>query len=184
MARTRSLVMTGLLAGLSVILTRFASFRLVIGNVEAIRIGFGALPNIMAGIILGPKYGAIAGAVSDVVGFFLSPMGLGYMPHFTLCAALMGAIPGIVFSFLNRNEEKANPPHSYLLIAVFSGIALVSCGLTPYFLHLLYGIDYRIIMPPRIISGAIEIAIYSYVLKFVYAPVAKFALGVGGSSSQ
>jgi len=176
MSRTRSLVVTGLLIALSVILTRFASFRLVIGGVEAIRIGFGALPNIMAGILLGPLYGAISGALADIIGFILSPMGPGYMPHFTLTSALMGAIPGVVVRLLNRDRQMTSLPFLHLFAAAFSGIALVSCGLTPYFLHHLYGISYSIIMPPRLISGAIEVFIYSYVLRFIYTPVAKIAI--------
>ena len=176
MSRTRSLVVTSLFIALSVILTRFASFRLLIGGIEAIRIGFGALPNIMASILLGPLYGAISGALSDIIGFILSPMGPGYMPHFTLCSALMGTIPGVVVRFLNRDKEKTSIPFSHLFAAVFSGIALVSCGLTPYFLNYLYGMSYRIIMPPRLISNAIETVLYSYVLKLIYIPVAKMAV--------
>ncbi|MGI6627365.1 MAG: folate family ECF transporter S component [Bacillota bacterium] len=175
MKRTRSLAMTGILIALSVILTRFASFRLAIGGIEGIRLGFGSMPNIIAGIVLGPWYGAIAGAFSDVAGFMLSPMGV-YMPHFTLSSALMGAIPGAVFRLSKQNKERAQASIVHLGIAVFCGTAIVSWGLTPYFLHVIFGLDYRVIMPPRLVAGAIEIMTYSMVLKTVYSPVSRIAL--------
>jgi len=58
MKRARAMAVTGFLIALSVILTRFASFRVAIGGIEGIRVGIGSLPNMMAGILLGPWYGS------------------------------------------------------------------------------------------------------------------------------
>lgn len=182
MKRTRSLAITGLLIALSVILTRFASFRVAIGGVEGIRIGFGSMPNIVAGIVLGPWHGAISGAFSDILGFMLSPMGGGYMPHFTLSSALMGAIPGMVFRLFNQSRERSQASILHLGISVLCGIGVVSCGLTPYFLHSLFGMDYRVIMPPRILAGAIETLTYSMVLKTIYSPVTRITLKAHASA--
>ncbi|HHY11634.1 MAG TPA: folate family ECF transporter S component [Firmicutes bacterium] len=175
MRHTRSIAMTGLLLALSVILTRFASFRVAIGGIEGIRVGIGGLPNIMAGMLLGPWYGLIAGAFSDILGFMLSPMG-GYMPHFTLTAALFGAIPGIVFGMLNKNKKPSEVSVLHLGISVSCAVVIVSWGLTPYFLNTLFGLDYRAIMPVRIVEGIITIAAYPVVLKAIYSPVARIAL--------
>ncbi|MFH0926580.1 MAG: folate family ECF transporter S component, partial [bacterium] len=73
----------GLLIAMSIILTRIASLRIAIGGVEGIRIGFGGLPIILGGVLFGPLSGGLIGAISDVVGYFINPMG-AYMPHFTL----------------------------------------------------------------------------------------------------
>ncbi|MGE5578664.1 MAG: folate family ECF transporter S component [Bacillota bacterium] len=166
MRSLRSLVIAALMSALSVILTRFGSIRISIGAVEGIRLGIGALPYILTGIVLGPIYGALAGGIADLVGFFLSPIG-GYMPHFTLTAALIGAIPGTVFRLLQRGSR-----NTAQLLPLFCGIGastvLVSWGLTPYFLHTLFGLDLRVIMVPRIVAGLVELPVYAFIVRAVY----------------
>lgn len=147
---------------MSVVLTRFASWRVPLGGIEGIRVGFGTLPNIVAGIMLGPLYGAVAGALSDIVGILMSPMG-GFMPHFTLTATLAGFIPGLVFHVTGGREQPA--AWGRLACCMAAGNILVSLGLTPYFLWTLYGMDYRVIMIPRIIAFFLEVPAYTVVAK-------------------
>ncbi len=175
MKRTRSMAITGLLIALSVLLTRFASFRVAVGGIEGIRVGIGELPNIIAGMFLGPLYGLIAGAVSDILGFVLSPIG-GYMPHFTLTAALFGAIPGFVFGILNKNRKPSQVSIIHLALSIAFAVIIVSWGITPYFLNKLFGMDYRVIMPVRIIEGIVTTLAYPVVLRTIYNPVAKVTL--------
>ncbi|MEW5934858.1 MAG: folate family ECF transporter S component, partial [Bacillota bacterium] len=66
---TRLLTWAAMLIALSVVLTRVASVRRPVGGVEAVRIGFGALPILMAGIWGGPVFGFLVGAVADLVGY-------------------------------------------------------------------------------------------------------------------
>lgn len=167
MGSLRRVTIAALMAALSLVLTRFASVRIAIAGVEGIRLGLGALPNILAGILLGPLYGALSGAVADVAGFMLSPMG-GYLPHFTLTAALTGAVPGMVFLALQRGR-KTSPPVLVLGLSIAAGTVLVSWCLTPYFLHTLIGMDYRVILPPRLVAGLIEVPVYAFVTRTVYA---------------
>lgn len=166
MKRLKALILTALLAALGVILTRFASFRVTIGAVEGIRVGVGSLPSILAGIVLGPLYGALCGAAADVVGFFVSPLG-GYMPHFTLTAALTGAIPGAVFLVL-QSGPKATAKVLPLVLGIAASTAVVSWGLTPYFLHTLFGLDTKVILIPRIVAGLVELPLYVVITKAVY----------------
>lgn len=173
MRNLRRITVAALMAALSVVLTRFASVRVAIAGVEGIRLGFGTLPNVLAGILLGPLYGALSGAVADVTGFMLSPMG-GYLPHFTLTAALAGAVPGAVFLVLQR-DRRASPPLLALGLSIAAGTLLVSWGLTPYFLHTLIGMDYRVIMPPRLVAGLIEVPAYALVIRAIYAGTARLA---------
>jgi len=105
LSRTRRLVILALMISLNVILARFASVRIAIGGVEGIRIGLGNFPVIFAGLFLGPVAGGITGALGDIMGFMLNPMGV-YMPHFTLTAFLTGAVPGMVFHLLGGPERK------------------------------------------------------------------------------
>ena len=88
---SKELVLIGLFIAIGVILTRFASLRIPLGGIEGIRIGVGPLSILLAGIPFGPFYGSFTGAMVDIIGYILSPIG-PYMPHFTLTSALYGLI--------------------------------------------------------------------------------------------
>ncbi|MBA3061832.1 MAG: folate family ECF transporter S component [Atribacteria sp.] len=152
----------GLLIALSIILTRIASLRIAIGGVEGIRIGFGGLPIILGGFLFGPLSGGLIGAISDVIGYFINPMG-AYMPHFTLTSALTGIIPALVLKLSQKNE----PNVLELGIAIAVGQTITSLILVPYFLHTLFGLPWKILMPPRIIGVPINIFIYAYVINVI-----------------
>src|SRR6056297_4285588 len=99
---TKKIAYLSFLTALTIILTRILSIRIPIAGVEGVRIGFGALPIIFAGVAFGPVAGGIVGALGDLMGYFINPMG-AYMPHFTLTSFLTGFIPGvIVFYVLKR----------------------------------------------------------------------------------
>jgi len=177
MSKARQAAFTALFIAMSVVLTRFASLRIAIGGVEGVRVGFGSLPNIMAGILLGPLYGAISGALADVIGCFLSPMG-GYMPHFTLTAGLTGALPGLVLLVFRKTGLAGRLSEWFeLILAVGIGVTVVSWGLTPYFLNTLFGLPRAAIMPPRIVAAIIEIPAYSVIIKAVSASYVRLAAG-------
>ncbi len=63
-----------MLISLNIDLRRIASIRIAIGGIEGIRIGFGALPVILAGIMFGPTAGGIVGAAGDMVGYYINPL--------------------------------------------------------------------------------------------------------------
>ena len=152
----------GLLIALSIILTRVASLRIAIGGVEGIRIGLGGLPIILGGIIFGPLAGGIIGAFSDLLGYFINPMG-AYMPHFTLTSALTGIIPAAILS-IKKNEE---PAVFELGIAITTGQIITSIILVPYFLHILFGLPWTILITPRLIAEPINIIIYTLTISLI-----------------
>ncbi len=158
LSRTRRLVILALMISLNVILARFASVRIAIGGVEGIRIGLGNFPVIFAGLFLGPVAGGITGALGDIMGFMLNPMGV-YMPHFTLTAFLTGAVPGMVFHLLGGPERKG---YFRFLISISSGLIISSVILVPYFLNSLFGIPWWSIMPARLVSFCIVAPFYSF----------------------
>lgn len=162
----RSLALASIMSALSVVLTRFASIRVAFAGVEGVRLGLGPLPNILVGIVAGPLYGAASGAVSDLVGYALSPMGGAYMPHFTLTAALMGGIPGFVYQMLRRKDRR-HPSVALIMVCVGASSLLVSLGLTPYFLNLLFGLPYKALIPPRAAAAVIEVPVYSILIRAV-----------------
>jgi len=153
----------GLLMALSIILTRIASLRIAIGGVEGVRIGIGKLPVILGGIIFGPLSGGLIGALSDIIGYFINPIG-AYMPHFTLTSALTGVIPAMVLRILQREYE---PKVLELGIAVSSGHVIISLIMIPYFLNSLFEIPWTILMSARIIAAPINILIYVYMIRMM-----------------
>ncbi|MBE3519347.1 MAG: folate family ECF transporter S component [Firmicutes bacterium] len=167
--RVRDVVFVAMMAALSVVLTRYASIRIALGGVEGIRIGFGSIPNVMVGFVISPVAGAISGAVADVAGFFLSPMG-SYMPHFTVTAALAGFIPGAVYRLLRKDRGKKLEVWATVL-SVMAGQVTVSLGLTPYFLHYLFGLPWPVLIPPRLVSLVVELPVSVYVIKTVSDPL-------------
>lgn len=151
----------GLLVALSIILTRLASIRIVLGGVEGIRIGLGRLPIILGGVLFGPIVGGIVGGLADLLGYFINPMG-AYMPHFTLTSALGGIIPGVIIS-LKKEEFNVFD----LAIAITTGQILTSLLLTPYFLHTLFGLSWLVLLPPRLIAEPIQIFVYTYTINLI-----------------
>ena len=152
----------GFLIALSIILTRVASLRLAMGGVEGIRIGLGRLPIILGGIIFGPLAGGLIGAFSDLLGYFINPIG-AYMPHFTLTSALTGIIPAAILILMRKDE----PNIFDLGIAITTGQVITSIILIPYFLNILFGLPWKVLMLPRIISEPIQVFIYTYIINII-----------------
>lgn len=90
--RLRMLVLSACLAAMGVLLGQYFSIK--IG--DSIRIGFGALPVILAGALFGPWVGLLVGAVSDIVGCAIF-YGIGNMiPLVTLGMMSEGFLAGVI----------------------------------------------------------------------------------------
>lgn len=158
--KTRKVVYLAFLIALSIILTRLLSLRIAIGGVEGIRIGFGGLPIIFAGVIFGPLAGGIVGALSDILGFMINPMG-AYMPHFTLTSFLTGFIPGLLTMYL----FKSNLNFWTLVISISIGQVITSVIMVPIFLQSLFGVPLKVTLWPRVIGQLIHIPLYAYLIR-------------------
>jgi ECF transporter S component (folate family) len=159
---SRIITNIGLLIALSIILTRIASIRIAIGGIEGVRIGFGGLPIILGGIMFGPLAGGIVGGVSDILGYIVNPIG-AYMPHFTLSSALTGIIP-VLFLHISR-KDSLNILNLILAIAI--GQIITTAIMVPYFLHILFGIPWKVLIIPRLVSVPINILIYSLLIRII-----------------
>lgn len=151
-----------MLIALNVILTRVGSIRIGGGGTEITRIGFGGYPIIFAGIVLGPLAGGIVGAVGDIIGMMMFPMG-PFMPHFSAIAALTGIIPGLIMK--SFKEENSKTSTWKLFVAIGLGQIITSVLLTPYFMQRLFNIPFILKVPERIITQAIQIPLYVYITK-------------------
>lgn len=159
---TKNIAYYSLLIALNIVLTRVGSIRIGGGGVEIVRIGFGGYPIILAGIVFGPLAGGIVGAVGDVIGYFVSPMG-PYMPHFTMTAALTGIIPGLVMMMFKDQEAKSS--FWKLTLAIALGQITTSIFLVPYFMQTLFSVPMITTVPGRVIGQAVHIPLYAYVTK-------------------
>ncbi len=156
---TRRLVYLSFLISLSIVLTRLGSIQIPVGGVAALRIGFGGLPIIFAGLVFGPFAGGIVGAIADIVGYFINPMG-PYMPHFTLTSALTGIIPGVVLFYIFREKRT----FINLVAAIAIGQIVTSVLLVPLFLYHLFGIPFTVNVVTRLIGQAVHVPFYAYLI--------------------
>ena len=85
------ITMIGFCVAMEVILARFLSL-----HTWNLKIGFSFLPVVAAALWGGPLAGGITGALGDLIGALLFPVG-AYFPGFTLSSFLDGAIYGWCF---------------------------------------------------------------------------------------
>ncbi len=153
--KTRNLISASLLAALAIVLTRFFGV-----NLGVIRVSLGTIPIMLSGIVLGPLYGFATGAVADLVGFLINPMGGAYFPGFTLTTALAGFLPG----FLLRKKK---PSLINLIFAI--GVTEILCHvlLNTVWLSMITGKAYLVLLPGRLSSRAIHYPIITAALFFL-----------------
>lgn len=159
-------VYISLFIALHIVLSRLTSLHLVFGGVEYTRVGLGAFPIIFGGILLGPRPGMIIGALGDIVGYHLNPMG-PYLPQFTAIAALEGLLPGLMFRLLRYKPG----------LGRFGGIIAVTkliCSvlLTPYTLWSLFKIPIGITVPQRLLALMIIVPAFAYFANILYSRLA------------
>lgn len=171
---TRKLVILSLMVSLNVVLTRFASVRIALGGVEGVRIGFGTFPTILTGLTMGPLAGAMVGAVGDVVGFVMYPMG-AYLPHFTVTAALAGILPSMLWRTMGR-QNRLLP-----VMAAIGGSQLVtSVIMVPVLLNHLFSLPMATTIPGATVSLMMVTPIYTMLFLRLHRAIAPLAMPVKG----
>lgn len=166
---TQQLVTMALLVALDIVLSRFGSI-----NMWNTRIGFGFVPIVVAGMLLGPFKAAITAAVADVIGALLVPTG-AFFPPLTVTAILRGILYGIMLKYVPEYLARTiEDPKRYqkAWIGVCAAVTLfdqLAFGLLlqSYWLSLLYGSPYTGMMASRIPQIAILIPVEFVVLVFL-----------------
>lgn len=162
-----------MLVALNIILTRFFSIRVPFEGIEAIRIGFGALPLILAGVLLGGRKGFVTGVVGDLIGFQLNPSGF-YLPTFTLVAGLNGVVTPLILSWLGRDKYSFKK----LALAITVNNVLTSLLLTPFLLQFHFGIPVWATMPGRVISQLMIIPCMTVVIHLLLKRLQQSGVGI------
>ncbi len=151
---TRRLAVMAMLLALSVIATRLLSIQ-----TPLIRIGFGGVPIMLAGLIFGPLAGFVVGVLADLVGFFGFPAGFGYFPGFTLSSGLVGTIAPLVLG-----ERRLTSAFWRLLVAVALSQVITSLILGTYWVTLISGKTAFALLPLRVVSQVVTIPTYAVLL--------------------
>lgn len=147
----------GAFIALSIILTRVFTVPIQIAGVQALRMNLGFIPIILAGMLLGPKYGGAVGAIADVLGYLLNP-GVGtYFPGFTLTSAMVGVLPTLLMFKFKKNV-------GITFISIFITTLIVTV-LNTFWLVILFNKGFLILLPPRLLSLLIMCPVYTF---FVY----------------
>ncbi|KAJ50459.1 ECF transporter S component (folate family) [Clostridium tetanomorphum] len=155
--KTKKIVYAALFIAIGVIISRFFSIQLPI-----LRIGFGFIPTMLAGVFFGPFFGGIVNAVIDVVGVTLFPMG-SFFIGFTISAFLCGVIYGIFF-------YKKEITYKNVIISVILKIVLVDMCLNTLWLSMMTGKAFMVLLPIRLVKNIIFIPIESIVfMTIVYS---------------
>ncbi len=123
---TKTLVMTSLLTGLSIVFTRFFYFMVPLGGMPALRLSFGESPIMVAGILFGPLVGGLSGLAADIVGVIINPQG-SFFPGFTLSSILWGVVPGLLRVIFKKEDSKLDYSklNSIVLFILLLGIMKV-----------------------------------------------------------
>ncbi len=160
-SKVSKISLAGLFIATSIILARFFAGDILIGGLSVLRISFGPVPIFLSGILLGPVYGAITGALADVLGYLVKPLG-PYFPGFTINGALSGLIPGLLASFYNQNKSWWR-----LLLIIALTEAITSIMLTPLWLSMITGKAFIAFLPSNLLSRIFLIPIQVTLVKLI-----------------
>jgi ECF transporter S component (folate family) len=161
----RSITLMAILIALNIILSRVCSVHIPFEGVESIRIGFGTLPLVLGGILLGARLGFFAGIIGDLAGFVLAPMGM-FLPTFTIAAGLHGLLSGIIAG----SGKTKDYPRWRVYLAITMSQILVTIIVIPGLLQWHFGIPFWVTLPARLVTQAILIPMYC---ALIYAVLAK-----------
>jgi ECF transporter S component (folate family) len=114
-----------------------------------------------------PYLGGYRGCDGGFFGRYLFPIGT-YFPGLTLSAALVGIVFGL---FLYKRKEGWLP----LAGAVAINCLIISLLLNTYWLTILMGKGFMVLLPVRIVQNLIMIPIQFFVIRLLQRPVAIYA---------
>lgn len=155
-SKTQKITIIALLTALQVVLTRFLGI-----TTPIVSINFSFVPLVINAVLFGPISAAISSASADIIGSVLFPQGLGiYFPGYTLSAALNGLIYGYIL------YSKPKKLWRITLACAITGI-FVSLLLGTYWVYVMTGQAYLLLLPTRIMKNLIMIPIKIVVIQIL-----------------
>lgn len=160
MSKTKKIILSGLLLGILIALSRFISIKTPI-----LVISLSFLPIMISAYILGPVYSCLIAALGDLIGALLFPFG-EYFVGFTIIQALVGLVYGLFL--YNKNELYTGK--SLLIRLILSSIVVlgvIELLMMTTMLHFLYGKAFIAIMLGRLTTKLIMLPIQIIVIYFL-----------------
>jgi ECF transporter S component (folate family) len=127
------------------------------------KIGFGFLPIAVCAIMYGPLWAAAAGALADIIGAVLFPIGPFFF-GFTVSAALTGAVFGL-FLYKRRGNW------GRIAGAVSINCLGISLLLSTFWLTVLSGSSFLALLPTRVVQNLIMIPVQFIALRLIKIPI-------------
>ena len=126
----QKICLAGLLTALATVCQKVFAIN-YIPVVPFLRISFGGPAVIIfASIFLGPIYGMVVGAVSDLFGYLVfDPKTMGFFPQITAIYLVLGFVPYFIYNFLKaKSTNKAMLIAKYsLIVLLYTAVALYIC---------------------------------------------------------
>ncbi len=124
-SKLKNLVLSALFAAMALALKPFSFYLLPVA-----RFSFVPVPIIIAGIALGPVWGAAVGGVADIAGYLLfDTSGAAMNLLITAGFVLVGFLPGLVFHVFKGKKkgfyDTLNIASYFVLLAVVAGLLLM-----------------------------------------------------------
>ena len=157
----RTLVYMAMMIAIQIVLSRFLSISLG----PTLRLAFGPVATIMAGLWLGPVAGALCGLCADILGCFMQ--GNAINPLITAAAILWGVIPAIALWLLPAGSDKKKKVVTLIVSTALTGI-LSSLVLTTAGLVWMYSMNLAAVLPKRIIQACVMIPCYCILANLLY----------------
>ncbi len=165
LSRTRTMTTAGLLLAIQMVLSSYG----VIEVTDSLKISLAHLAIAPTAILFGPVAAGLQGALSDVLGFMLKPTG-PYFPGFTLSAALLGVIYGMMLYKTKRTTWQIIAAR--VIVCLFVNIVL-----NTVFLTMLYGPSRLATLPIRVFKNLIQLPIDCLLLGAVSKAVQRIPTG-------
>ena len=117
-----ALAVSAMLLAICLVLSYFGNISITFLGTNVIKLSFTMIPIALAAMLYGPVPAGIIGALSDIIGFMLAPMG-AYIPGFTISMLLIGFVYGVAFY-----AEKQTVLRTVITQAVVSAFISVLLG--------------------------------------------------------
>jgi ECF transporter S component (folate family) len=155
MKKTYMLTHLSLLLAIAVLLSMLG-FMIPIAGISGLKVTFAFLPIMLAGIVFGPAAGAIVGVLTDILGYITVFHAYGpWFPGFTVTLALTGALPALILNWL-KNQDQAK---LWKLVIAVGFTSILTTLINTYFVQILYGKAFMVILPIRLLKEAIFLPI-------------------------
>lgn len=146
-----SLVLVSLFIAIYAVLSLFRIY-----ITSELRVSLTFMPIAWASMLLGPIAGALTGAIGDIIGWMINPVG-PYFPGFTISGFVTGIIYGL---FLYKKEIT----WARVIFAAITMIIIVEVGLNSIWLNVLTGSAYKVLVVARLIKALIETPLQMFIL--------------------